>query len=224
MARRRRLDVPGYPQHVIQRGNNRNACFFEDRDYRAYLEFLGLAIAKTGCRLHAYVLMTNHVHLLLTGQHVGAISGLMQSLGRRYVRFINRQYRRTGSLWDGRFKSSLIASDRYLLACYRYVEMNPVRAGLVRDPGDYPWSSFRHHVNKRRDLLIDDHELFRALGPNREMRAERYRKLFREPLEEPSLQRIRRSIDGGRVLGSERFGRRARAASGRRLVSPKESG
>jgi putative transposase len=216
MARKLRLDVPGYPQHVIQRGNNRGVCFFDDSDYMAYLEFLGLALHKAGCSLHAYVLMTNHVHLLVTGHHEGSIAVMMQSLGRRYVRYINLQYHRTGSLWEGRYRSSIIESDRYLLACYRYIEMNPVRAGLAKRPEHYFWSSYRHHANHRTDPLIEDHSLFMMLGETANQRAIRYRKLFEKQLDEQSLERIRASANSGRVLGSEKFDRQIRAALRRR--------
>ena len=212
MARKLRTDIPGYPQHVIQRGIDRGACFYDDSDYMAYLEFLGLALSKSGCSLHAYVLMTNHVHLLMTGHHEGSLSVMMQSLGRRYVRYFNHRHRRSGTLWEGRYKSSIIESDRYLLACYRYIELNPVRAGMVRDPGHYIWSSFRHHANERRDPLIEDHELFLMLGNTPEQRARRYRNLFDEQLDERSLSQIRKSVNGGRVTGTERFSRRIRAA------------
>lgn len=220
MARKLRLDVPGYPQHVIQRGNDRGTCFFDDSDYMAYLEFLGLAIARAGCSLHAYVLMNNHVHLLVTGHHEGSIGTMMQSLGGRYVRYVNRQYHRTGTLWEGRFKSSIIESDRYLLACYRYIEMNPVRAGMVREPGHYFWSSYRHHANERCDSLIEDHDLFLMLGKTPEQRASRYKKLFEDQLDERSLKRIRESVNGGRVLGTEKFSRQIRAALRKKTGKP----
>ncbi len=212
MARKLRLDVPGCPQHVIQRGNNRSLCFFDDSDCMAYLDFLGRALAKSGCSLHAYVLMTNHVHLLVTSRREGGIGTMMQSLGRRYVRYFNRQYHRTGTLWEGRFKSSIIESDRYLLACYRYIESNPVRAGMVLDAGHYFWSSFRHHANERRDPLIEDHDLFLMLGKTPEQRASRYKKLFEDPLDERSLRQIRNTANSGKVLGSAEFSRQIRAA------------
>ncbi len=128
MARLPRLDMPGVPQHVIQRGNNRTACFFDPADYTFYLECLGEAAQKARCAVHAYVLMTNHVHLLVTAEVPGGLSLMMQSLGRRYVRYVNRLYGRTGTLWEGRFKSSLVESERYFLTCSRYIELNPVRA------------------------------------------------------------------------------------------------
>ena len=216
MARKPRLDVPGYPQHVMQRGNNRGVCFFDGSDYLAYLEFLGLALHKARCSLHAYVLMTNHVHLLMTGHHEGAIGVMMQSLGRRYMRYVNRRYHRTGTLWEGRYKSNIIESDRYLLACYRYIEMNPVRAGLVRYPGQYFWSSYRHHANERCDPLINDHDLFLMLGKTSGDRARRYLKQFGDQLGERIMRQIRGSANSGKVLGSEKFLRQIRIAMQRK--------
>ena len=141
MARKPRFVLPGYPRHVVQRGNNRQACFFDESDYRKYLDSLAEAAHKYHCQVHAYVLMTNHVHLLVTPTTDEGISQMMQSVGRRYVRYFNGVYRRTGTLWEGRYKASLVQTDSYLLTCYRYIELNPVRAEMVPDPGDYPWSS-----------------------------------------------------------------------------------
>lgn len=210
MARSVRLDLPDYPQHIIQRGHNRSTCFFRDSDYLAYKEFLGLALEKSGCSLHAYVLMRNHVHLLVTGRFNGGVAVMMQSLGRRYVRYINRIRKRTGTLWEGRYKSSIIETDRYLLTCYRYIEMNPVRAGIVTQPEHYLQSSHVHHVNMRFDPLIDDHSLFMNLGQTAEERAFRYQRMFEKHLEEKAVDRIRSNTNSGRVLGSEKFSRQVR--------------
>ena len=140
MARRPRIDAPGIPQHVIQRGVNRCACFHDDLDREFYLAAIGEVAGLHACSIHAYVLMTNHVHLLVTGQQTSSVSAMMQSLGRRYVRRFNNRHGRSGTLWEGRFKSSLVDSEQYLLTCYRYIEMNPVRARMVADPGDHAWS------------------------------------------------------------------------------------
>lgn len=137
MARLPRLNLPNVPQHIVQRGNNRQAIFFHEDDYGVYLEYLREALLKNACKLYAFVLMTNHVHLLVLGESAGGTSGLMQSVGRRYVRYINAAYQRSGALFEGRFKSSLVDSERYLLTCMRYIELNPVRAGMVGDPGEY---------------------------------------------------------------------------------------
>ena len=141
MARHPRFVLPGHPQHVIQRGNNRNVIFAEDADYCIYMEKLGEACERFGCRIHAYVLMTNHVHLLITPETEQGISKAMQSLGRQYVQYFNYRYQRTGTLWEGRYKASLLDTTQYLLTCYRYIELNPVRACMVEQPAEYRWSS-----------------------------------------------------------------------------------
>ena len=143
MARHPRLDLPGIPQHVVQRGNDRQACFAAPIDCGQYLQELREAAAKHGCAIHAYVLMTNHVHLLATPAEAGAMSRMMQAVGRRYVGSFNARYRRTGTLWEGRFKAALVGPSAYALACYRYIELNPVRASMVADPADYPWTSYQ---------------------------------------------------------------------------------
>jgi len=143
MPRRARLAVPGIPWHIIQRGNNREACFYDEMDYRYYLQALEEQADKYHCRIHAYVLMTNHVHLLLTPEETDSAALLMKHLGQRYVQYINRTYRRSGTLWEGRFKSCLAQDETYVLTCHRYIELNPVRANMVDHPRDYPWSSYR---------------------------------------------------------------------------------
>lgn len=146
MPRRTRVHLDGVPLHIVQRGYNREPCFFCEDDYASYLYWLGKALDETGCALHAYVLMTNHVHLLLTPRKAAAVPRLIISLGRRYVQYINRTYRRTGTLWDSRYKSSCVQAEPYLLQCQRYIELNPVRAAMVDDPGHYRWSSYRSHA------------------------------------------------------------------------------
>lgn len=179
MARRPRFAIAGVPLHVIQRGNNRNACFFDASDYRFYLECLAEAAEKYGCHIHAYVLMTNHVHILVTPNEDYAVSQMMQSVGRRYVGYVNRSYRRTGTLWEGRFKAALVDSERYLLVCSRYIELNPVRAKMVEGPGDYCWSSYRCNAHGVQDACITPHRLYEALGHDGETRQAAYRELFR---------------------------------------------
>ena len=143
MPRRARLVLPNVAVHIIQRGNNRQACFYTDDDYRFYLHWLDKSAEKAGCHVHAYVLMTNHVHLLISGQHGNSAAALMKALGQRYVQYVNRTYRRSGTLWEGRFRSCLTQEETYLLACQRYIELNPVRANIVAHPAEYPWSSYR---------------------------------------------------------------------------------
>lgn len=178
MARMPRVVVPGYPLHVTQRGHNREPIFFTPRDRAAFLVDLSEAAAQHGCAVHAYVLMTNHVHLLLTPAEADGPSRLMQALGARYVGYVNRTYGRTGALWDGRFRSTVPDSDRHFLACSRYIELNPVRAGLVSDPADYPWSSFRANALGETDAVLSPHTLYLGLGAAATARQQAYRSLF----------------------------------------------
>jgi putative transposase len=223
MPRRPRLNLANVPLHVIQRGNNRQACFFADEDYRFYLHWLRKGAEKYGCDVYAYVLMTNHVHLLLSPHGKKSVSGLMQSLGRRYVQYVNRIYKRSGTLWEGRFKASLVNAEEYLLLCYRYIELNPVRAGMVTDPGAYPWSSYRWHGLGERDELIRDHGLYQALGSEASERQQAYRALFRSQLDGDALTQIRKAVSKELVLGNERFRQEIERVLGRRL-EPKKRG
>ncbi len=222
MPRRPRLYLAGHPQHVVQRGHNRAACFFAEEDYRFYLHWLKLGAEKHGCELHAYVLMTNHVHLLLTPQRPDAVSRLMQSLGRRYAQYVNRYYKRSGSVWEGRFKASLIQAEEYLLTCYRYIELNPVRADMVRDPGDYAWSSYRCNGLGHADPLITEHPLYAALGAGALERQSTYRALFRAHLDEPALTVIREAVNRGQPLGADHFKEQVAAALGQRALARKQ--
>jgi putative transposase len=205
MPRKPRFNLPGIPQHVIQRGNNREPCFFSDADYRRYLDDLAAAAVKYQCQIHAYVLMTNHVHLLVTPLMEYGISQLMQALGRRYVRYVNERYERSGTLWEGRFKSSLIDSDQYLLICMRYIELNPVRARIVEHPGDYPWSSYRANATEQSDELIDEHPVFSALAVRPSLRKHAYRELFRHYLDGETIHQIRENLNRELVLGRAEF-------------------
>jgi putative transposase len=205
MPRQRRLDLPGVPQHVIQRGNNRQPCFLREQDYRCYLSQLDEAARAQGCRLHAYVLMTNHVHLLMTPEVAGAVARTIQSLGRRYVGYFNATYRRSGTLWEGRYKSCLVDSERYLLACYRYIELNPVRAAMVEVPGDYAWSSYRANAQGRADRLVSPHDEYARLGTTVDERCAAYRALFLEAIGEDRMSEIRAYVQQQRALGASRF-------------------
>ena len=205
MARQPRFALPWHPQHVIQRGNNRDRIFADDRDYLVYLETLEEACVEHDCLVHAYVLMSNHVHILITpGTEIG-ISKAMQSLGRRYVQYFNRRYRRTGTLWEGRYKATLLDTDRYLLTCYRYIELNPVRAGMVETPADYRWSSYRYNALGFNDPLIAPHELYLKLGDTGQIRQEAYRKLFVNGIDQSDLSNIREATNKAWVLGNNRF-------------------
>ncbi|HEY8037981.1 MAG TPA: transposase [Methylobacter sp.] len=205
MPRRARVRHAGVPQHVIQRGNNRAACFFADENYQSYLDSLQEGATRYGCNIHAYVLMTNHVHLLVTPEADESLSCMMRYLGSRYVQYVNHVYRRSGTLWEGRYKSSLIDSEGYLLTCYRYIELNPVRAGMVENASDYRWSSYGAHALGQADELIRDHACYLALGATDEIRHAAYQALFRHQIDEASLKAIRESVNSGTALGSERF-------------------
>jgi putative transposase len=208
--------LPDTPLHVIQRGNNRQACFFADEDYQFYLEWLGEYASKSGCRIHAYVLMTNHVHLLLSAGRAEGAGALMKALGQRYVQYVNRKYRRSGSLWEGRFRSSLTQEDCYLLACQRYIELNPVRAGILEHPGEYRWSSYRANAEGEENPLLTPHETFLALGGDAESRQAAYRELFRKELEPGMVDRIREATNGNFALGDDRFAEQVGQMLGRR--------
>lgn len=191
MARHPRYRVAGAPQHVIQRGNNRMPTFTDAQDYRFYLECLLSSSERFGCSIHAYVLMTNHVHLLVTPQRSGAISTMMQSIGRRYVRRYNDRTQRTGTLWEGRFRAVPIDSDRHLMVCHRYIEMNPVRAGLASSPASYSWSSFRCNALGRYDPVVTPHDWYLAFGSEHLSRQRAYLALFDQPMDDEALDEIR---------------------------------
>jgi putative transposase len=205
MPRRARLVVPGIPWHIIQRGNNRAACFYENSDYQYFLETLAEQAAKHQCCLHAWCLMTNHVHLLLTpaAEHSAAL--LMKHLGQRYVQYINRTYQRSGTLWEGRFRSCLVQNSGYLLSCYRYIELNPVRAGMVTHPAEYRWTSYRSNGQGEHQNWLTPHPEYLALGNNRGTRLARYRDLFTSPVDPELISEIRSATNGNYALGNDRF-------------------
>ncbi|MCX7155042.1 MAG: transposase [Rhodocyclales bacterium] len=205
MPRRPRVLLADHPLHIVQRGINREPCFFAEEDYQCYLHWLEEAARDCGCAIHAWVLMTNHVHLLLTPTTQGAPSRLMQSLGRRYVQYVNRHYRRSGSLWEGRYKSSVVQAESYLLACMRYIELNPVRAAMVVDPGGYRWSSYRANGLGQADARLTPHVLYLALAGYPAARQDTYRALFRPQLDEDAAGEVREALRLGMPLGSERF-------------------
>ena len=191
--------------HIIQRGNNRMACFRGDSDYLLYLALLRELAEKLLCAVHAYCLMTNHVHLLLTPGAETACADLMRNLGQRYVQYFNSRYERTGTLWEGRFRSCLTESAGYVLACYRYIELNPVRAGIVGHPSAYPWSSHMANAGLLSDGMLSPHAEFFALGNDLATRQAAYRALVEEPLGSTMLEAIRDATNGGYPLVSEAF-------------------
>jgi putative transposase len=205
MPRKPRFYVPGMPAHIVQRGNNRQACFFDDNDYLTYLDWLRESADKAGCQIHGYVLMTNHVHLLVTPARAQSIGQMLQSLGRRYVQYVNHTYGRTGTLWEGRHKGSVVDADSYLLSCYRYIELNPVRAGMVTSPSDYRWSSYHANGLGADDKAITPHPLYLALADSGEARREAYRELFRAHLDPEVIQHISSATETGTPLGNDRF-------------------
>jgi putative transposase len=207
MPRAARAIVPGAAVHVTQRGNNRGACFFCDADYSIYLRYLRKFAPECGCSVHAYCLMTNHVHLLLTPHTERACGELMKEVGQRYVQHVNRARGRTGTLWEGRFHSSIAASGRYVLACYRYIELNPVRAGIVADPSDYRWSSHRANAGGEADGVLTPHPAFVELSDDAAMRRRQYIGLFEASLEPELLDEIRSAARNGRALGVSPRGR-----------------
>ena len=221
MPRKPRMYLADVPCHVIQRGNNRNACFFSDDDYLFYRDVLRDACQRYCVQAHAYILMTNHVHLLLTPQSPEGISRVMQSVGRRYVQFINKTHRRCGTLWESRHKASLVDAERYLLACYRYIELNPVAANMVGHPGECRWSSFQHNAWGRLDDLVRPHAVYNALDANPLLGQQRYRELFSCQLPQETVHNIRVASDFSMPLGNERFKKQIESALGQSIGQAK---
>ena len=205
MPRKPRLQAAGLPVHIIQRGNNRQPCFFAEDDYRFFLDYLAKLGKRFHCSLHAYVLMSNHFHLLLSSDLPNGPSLLMKFLGQRYVQYVNRVYKRSGSLWEGRFRSSLVQTQHYVLGCYRYIEMNPVRANMVKHPIDYPWSSYAANADGKKVEWLTPHGEYLALGSDASKRLPAYRGLFATDLDAEVLREIRISTHGGYVIGGSRF-------------------
>ena len=205
MARLPRFAIPGQAQHIILRGNNRSVIFCADADVHFFLEKLAAACKKHGVDLHAYVLMTNHVHFLMTPQDEQGLSKTLQMLGRYYVQYFNCTYRRTGTLFEGRYKATLIDSEAYLLTCMRYIELNPVRANMVPHPSQYPWSSYRHNAMGEDNTVITPNRLYTRLGKTPDERQTVYRQLFKSHLSELSINQIRDATNKSWVLGSDRF-------------------
>lgn len=208
--------LPGVAIHAIQRGNNRSACFFGDEDRSFYLFHLARMLPRARCALHAYCLMDNHVHLLLSAQTADGCARLMKSIGQLYAQYVNKARERCGSLWEGRFKSCLVQSEDYLLACHRYIELNPVRAGLVKRAGEYPWSSYRANAEGSASPLVTAHQEYRRLGRSPSERQAAYRDLFAlVPTEQ--LDEIRSATNSGYVLGSPAFKATMARTLGRRV-------
>lgn len=220
MARLPRFDLPDVPQHIRQRGNNRLPCFLDNNDRRNYLECLSEALFATRCQLHAYVLMDNHAHLLVTPPEPGAAGRMMQQLGRRYVRLFNARHGRSGTLWEGRYRACLVDSEHYLLRCARFIDLNPVRARLTADPCDYPWSSSAALCGLRDDRLLRLHPAQHSLGANPRARAAAYRAILDEAVPDDELKAIRLYLQKQRPWGRDDFRERVEATT-KRFATPR---
>lgn len=217
MARLARFYIKDQPQHIIQRGNNRIDIFRQENDYVFYLKCLSEAAQQHKLKIHAYVLMTNHVHLLASPLEEISIPKTLQSLGRRYVQYFNRQYERSGTLWEGRYKATLIDSEQYLFTCMRYIELNPVRArNMVKHPRNYQWSSYHANVTGAEDALVTPHRLYRSLGHDKRARCEAYKSLFKHRINNNDLDVIRNASNKAWMLGSDKFKKRMEKLSARR--------
>lgn len=205
MPRKPRFYIPGLPVHIVQRGHSREPVFFENSDYTAYLGWLTEAAERYGCAIHAYCLMTNHIHLLATSQTKQGISLMMQYTGRHYVPYINCTYGTSGSIWEGRYRSSLIHDEQYLLTCMRYIELNPVRASMVKTPAMYRWSSYRANAQRKPDAAITQHPIFKALGRNKSERADAYKALFKTHIGQAEHDKIQKAYQTGTPLGNDHF-------------------
>ena len=223
MARLARLAVAGQAHHLIQRGNNGQAIFVDDEDRNSYLASLREAASTHAVAIHAYVLMDNHVHLLVTPSTAEGLSRMMQSLGRRYVSGFNRRHGRSGTLWEGRFRGAVIESERYFLACMRYIEANPVRAGMVAHPADYAWSSHAHHAGQRSDPVLTDHSLFWSLGNTPFDRQSAYKLISEQPLASDVVQALTTTALKSWGLGSAEYLQRISEGSDRR-ATPRSRG
>ncbi|HIG65352.1 MAG TPA: hypothetical protein EYQ43_07330 [Methyloprofundus sp.] len=205
MARLSRIVVPDQSLHIIHRGNNRQNIFESGDDMLRIKEDIELSLSKSNCYLHAYVIMTNHFHLLITPKTKEQLAKFMQSMANRYVRYFNAKHQRTGTIWEGRYKSCLVDSDQYLFTLYKYIEMNPVKASMVKDIADYEWSSYRHNALGQTDKLITEHQLFKDLGATAEERSESYREIFGALNIAKQESQITEATMRGEVYGSDGF-------------------
>ena len=219
MARLPRFFAKGYPLHIIQRGINRDPVFGTEPDFLFFLDCLERAADENGLAIHAYVLMTNHIHLLATPSHEQSAPKTMQSVGRRYVQYYNYAHWRTGTLWEGRYRSTVIDAESYLLTCMRYIELNPVRApNMAERPADYPWSSYQGNALGKEDSLLTEHEVYRRLGRSEAQRRSAYRQLFRGKLPKSDVEAIRAATNKSWALGNARFQAKIERLAGRRAT------
>ena len=219
MPRQSRPVIPEVRLHITQRGNNKLPCFFDEADFLVYLKLLHAASIRAACCVHAYVLMSNHVHLVVSPTDAQGPAMLMKSLGERYVQYVNRRHGRTGTLWEGRYHSCLVQSERYLMICQRYVELNPVRACLVDEPSAYPWSSCHHNAHGQECKIIVPHELYSRMGLDPVSRQAAHRALFEEVLGSAALTQLRKATHGNTALGSPECIGQFAQVEGRNLMS-----
>jgi putative transposase len=217
MARLPRLSLPGYPHHIIHRGNNRQAIVTSAADYQTLLAFIEESAKKFSVGVHAYVLMDNHFHLLATPQAADALPLMMQAIGRRYVRYFNDRQGRSGTLWEGRYRSTLIQPEPYLLACMAYIDLNPVRHGLVAQARDYVWSSHGHYAGLRVDRLVTPHPLYWALGNTPFAREAAYAEMVHGGLTVDQQLALTQSALSGWALGDEKFVADLQSRTARRI-------
>lgn len=221
MARLPRVDLPTIPLHIIQRGNNKSICFSSVQDYQIYLRWLEEYSIKYQVDIHAWVLMTNHVHILCTPQKKKAVTDMMQSLGRRYVLYFNKKYGRSGTLWEGRYKACLIEQETYLLQVYKYIELNPVRAGMVKNPGEYIWSSYSINAQGGNNKMCTKHPIYMALGRTEQCRYQAYKALFLGCDNDSLINEIRKSTNKCLAFGSGKFKKKIELLSGRKIIEGK---
>jgi len=217
MPRRTRMFIPDIPVHIVQRGHNRDPCFLADQDFLYYKEALGEGLHRYNGSLHAYCLMTNHVHLLITPQDKDSIPRIIQHVARQYTLHFNRNYRRSGTLWEGRYKASLVNTEDYLLCCYKYIELNPVSAGMESAPEEYQWSSYKCNASSTSDKLITAHPIYLGLGTSNKDRKEHYQSLFNLDISKSDKTLIRRALNKNYPTGDERFKQKVEAILNRNI-------
>jgi len=224
MSRFPRPVFANVPLHIIQRGNNRNPCFFARNDFQSYLDFLLESKQRFSCRIHAYVLMPNHIHLLATPDDIGAAAAMLKWLSQKYVQHINRKYRRVGTLWQGRYRSCLVDSEHYFMVCQRYIELNPVRAGLCTHPAEYDWSSYRANAYGYADARVTPHASYLDLAAEPDERRLRYRSLCTEGIPDNMISQVRAATASSLFFGSAAFTERMAAMFGRSAGRQRERG
>jgi REP-associated tyrosine transposase len=205
MPRKPRFYLPDIPVHVVQRGHSREPVFFEDCNYKAYLHWFLEAVERYNCDVHAFVLMTNHIHFLMTPKNKDSISRVMQYVGRYYVPYINSHYGTSGTIWEGRYKANLVQKEDYLLSCMRYIELNPVTASMVAHPQDYPWSSYHANAEGKNLKLVTCHPIYNDLGSTKKERLKSYRELFKAHINPDEIKIIQSALQTGTPLGNEMF-------------------